>query len=128
LIDKLLSANKLTHWFRAYFNYGLINYIKGNPRFLPCEMGQDGFFLDPYGDILACNGMDAKMPMGNLKDQTWAEIWNGSEAAKVRAAVKVCQKNCWMIGSAAPAIWHHPIKPAMWVAKNKLRSVFVAKR
>ena len=121
LIDRLIRSNKVKQWFRAYFNYGLINYIQGNKRFLPCEMGQDGFFVDPFGDILACNGMDKKMPMGNLKAQTWDEIWNSAEAVKVRDAVKVCRKNCWMIGSAAPAIWHRPLKPMMWVAKNKLR-------
>jgi len=120
LIGLLLKSKKAKEWFRAYFNYGLINYIKGNPRLLPCEMGRDGFFLDPWGDVLACNGMDEKMPMGNLKEQTWDEIWNSKRAQEVRRAVKGCKKNCWMIGSAAPAIWHHPIKPIFWVLKNKL--------
>jgi MoaA/NifB/PqqE/SkfB family radical SAM enzyme len=124
LIDRLLRSKKLKQWFRAYFNHGLINFIQGKPRFLPCEMGQDGFFLDPFGDVLACNGMDKKMPMGNLKTQSWDEIWNGEEAKKVRAAVKACQKQCWMIGSAAPAIWHRPLKPILWVAKNKMRVMF----
>jgi radical SAM protein with 4Fe4S-binding SPASM domain len=84
-------------------------------------MGNDGFFLDPYGDVLACNGMDEKIPMGNLKEQTWDEIWNSKQAQEVRTAVRNCKKNCWMIGSAAPAIWHHPIKPIFWVLKNKFR-------
>lgn len=119
LISKLLKSRKIKEWFRAYFNYGLINYIQGQPRFLPCEMGQDGFFLDPWGDILPCNGMDEKMPMGNLKTQTWDQIWNSPRAKEVRQAVRDCQKNCWMIGSAAPAIRHHPLKPILWVLKNK---------
>ena len=120
LIKELLRSRKIKEWFRAYFNYGLINYIKGNPRLLPCEMGQDGFFLDPWGDVLACNGMDDKIPMGNLKEQSWDEIWNSKQAQEARQAVKDCKKNCWMIGSAAPAIWHHPIKPILWVLKNKM--------
>ena len=119
LIKELLKSKKVKEWFRAYFNYGLINYIRGRPRFLPCEMGKDGFFVDPYGDVLACNGMDQKMPMGNLKEQSWDEIWNSKKAQEVRKVVKNCTKNCWMIGSAAPAIWHHPIKPVLWVMKNK---------
>jgi len=120
LIGALLKSKKPKEWFRAYFNYGLINFIEGRPRFLPCEMGEDGFFVDPYGDVLACNGMDEKMPMGNLKEQGWDEIWNSARAQEVRRAVRECKKNCWMIGSAAPAIWHHPVKPAAWVARNKL--------
>jgi MoaA/NifB/PqqE/SkfB family radical SAM enzyme len=120
LIVELLKSKKPKEWFRAYFNYGLMNYIQGKPRFLPCEMGKDGFFVDPYGDVLACNGMNEKLPMGNLKEQSWDEIWNSAKAKDVRAAVKQCKKNCWMIGSAAPAIWHHPFKPVMWVLKKKL--------
>ncbi len=119
LIRELLKSRKVKEWFRGYFNYGLINYIRGNARFLPCEMGRDGFFLDPWGDVLACNGMNEKMPMGNLKAQTWGEIWDSPRAEEVREAVRVCKKNCWMIGSAAPAIWHHPLKPIWWVLQHK---------
>jgi MoaA/NifB/PqqE/SkfB family radical SAM enzyme len=121
LIKLLLKSKRPKDWFRAYFNYGLINYIKGGKRFLPCEMGQNGFFLDPWGDVLPCNGMDNKQSMGNLKKQTWDEIWNSERAKNVRQMVKDCNKDCWMIGNAAPAIWQHPFKPVMWVLKNKLR-------
>ncbi len=121
LIWQLLGSGKIKNWFRAYFNYGLINYVRGNRRLLPCEMGQNGFFLDPWGDVLACNGMDEKQSMGNLKQQTWEEIWDSARAEEVRQMVRDCPKNCWMIGSAAPAIWQHPLKPVAWVMENKLR-------
>ena len=120
LITLMLKSKRVKEWFRAYFNFGLKNYIQGNQRPLPCEMGQNGFFLDPWGDILACNGMDEKQSMGNLKEQTWNEIWNSKRTEQVRQMVKNCKKNCWMIGSAAPAIWHHPVKPILWVLKRKL--------
>ena len=120
LIKLLLKSKKVKEWFRAYFNYGLINYIKGNQRPLPCEMGQNGFFVDPWGDVLACNGRDEKQPMGNLREKTWDEIWNSKRAEEVKQRVTNCKKNCWMIGSAAPAIWHHPLKPIMWVLKQKI--------
>ena len=120
LIKLLLHSKRPKDWFRAYFNYGLINYIKGRKRLLQCGMGQNGFFLDPSGDVLPCNGMNEKEPMGNLKEQTWNEIWNGKRAKEVRQMVKDCQKNCWMIGSVAPAIWSHPVKPVLWVLRNKL--------
>ena len=120
LIKRLLGSGRVKDWFRAYFNYGLINYIRGNKRLLPCEMGRDGFFLDPWGDVLPCNGMDEKKPMGNLKEQTWDEIWNSPGAKEVKRMVRDCPKNCWMIGSVAPAIWHHPVKPVLWVLGKKL--------
>ena len=119
----LLKSKKIKDWFRAYFNYGLINYVKGNKRLLPCEMGQNGFFLDPYGDILACNGTDNKESLGNLRERSWDEIWNGKRAEEIRNMVKDCKKNCWMIGSVAPAMWRYPLKPISWVMKNKIRGV-----
>lgn len=120
LIKLLLKSKRPKDWMRAYFNYGLTNYIRGHQRLLPCEMGKNGFFLDPWGDVLPCNGMDEKYPMGNLIKQSWDEIWNSERAKEIRQKVKDCQKNCWMIGSAAPAIWHHPVGPILWVLKNKL--------
>lgn len=121
LTKELLRSRKPKDWFRAYFNLGLINYIHGNNRFLPCDMGGNGFFVDPYGDVLACNGMEQKQSMGNLNTQSWDEIWNSEQAKKVRQMVKDCQRNCWMIGNAAPAMWQNLKVPAIWIVKNKLK-------
>ena len=121
LINELLKSNSPKKWFRAYFNHGLINYIYGNPRLLPCEMANNGFFLDPFGNVLPCNGSKEKWIMGNLNEQSWDEIWNSQRANEVREKVRNCTKNCWMIGSAAPAMKHHIIKPAKWVISHKLK-------
>jgi MoaA/NifB/PqqE/SkfB family radical SAM enzyme len=123
LIQQLLRSKRVKDWFRAYVNFGLINFIHGKPRFLPCEMGRNGFFVDPWGDVLACNGMAEKQSMGNLHEQTWDEIWNGKKSEEMRNMVKDCKRHCWMIGSAAPAIWQHPAKPIAWVLKNKINSI-----
>ena len=123
LVRELLRSKRPKDWFRAYFNWGLINYIRGGARPLPCRMGDDGFFVDPSGDVLACNGMDAKQPMGNLRDQSWEEIWTSSRAQEVRRSVRSCRKNCWMIGSAAPAMWKNLSVPALWVLGKRLRRI-----
>lgn len=120
LIREFLRSRRVKDWFRAYFNHGLVNYLEGRPRPLPCGMGRNGFFIDPVGDVLPCNGMAEKLPMGNIREQTWDDIWNGDQARRVRDAVSVCNRNCWMIGSAAPAIWEHPLEPLRWVIRNKL--------
>jgi sulfatase maturation enzyme AslB (radical SAM superfamily) len=121
LINLLLESKSPKKWFRAYFNHGLINYIYGQPRLLPCEMGTNAFFLDPYGDIIPCNGMTEKMSMGNLHDKDFYEIWNSEQAKEVRDAVKNCNKNCWMIGSASPAMHQRIWVPSLWVLKHKLK-------
>ena len=117
---ELLKTNKPKNWFRAYFNMGLANKVRGGKRPLPCEVGSDVFFLDPYGNVMPCNGSDEPMIMGNLKKQSFDEIWNSRRANDIRKQVKNCSKQCWMIGSASPAMKKRVWIPAKWVVKNKL--------
>lgn len=121
LINELLKSNEPKKWFRAYFNHGLINYIYGQPRLLPCNMAFDTFFIDPYGDVMPCNGTKDKEVMGNLNKQSWDELWNSEQAEKVRKVVRNCDRNCWMIGSVSPAMHKYIWKPAAWVLAHKLR-------
>jgi MoaA/NifB/PqqE/SkfB family radical SAM enzyme len=121
LINELLKSNSPKKWFRAYFNHGLINYIYGNKRYLPCEMGSIGFFVDPFGHVMPCNGSNERISMGNLNFHSWDEIWNSDQAKKVRELVKKCKKNCWMVGSVAPAMKKKIWVPAIWVIKHKLK-------
>lgn len=127
LIDLLLRENTPKSWFRAFFNLGLINYVRGNPRMLPCEAGSANFFIDPYGEVFPCNGLEErywKESMGNIRvAASFDEIWNGERARKVREMVRTCPKNCWMVGTAAPVMKKYIRHPALWVAKNKIKSL-----
>jgi MoaA/NifB/PqqE/SkfB family radical SAM enzyme len=117
LIAELLASPRVKDWFRAYFNYGLINYIKGNPRLLPCEMGYNSFFLDPGGEIYPCNVMEESM--GNLRAKSFEEIWKSPEAEMIRARVGSCEKNCWMIGSVSQQMKKNLLVPLAWILKHK---------
>lgn len=126
LVFELLKTNRVKNWYRAYFNYGLIQYVRGRKRLLPCEAGTENFFLDPWGEIRPCNGMEESVwcaSMGNLHDHSFEEIWNSEQARKVREQVRNCPKNCWMIGTAAPVMKKYFAKPTLWVIRNKLRVV-----
>lgn len=127
LIEWQLKENHPKSWFRAYFNMGLINYIEGNRRMLPCEAGSINFFIDPYGDVYPCNGMEEKYwkgTMGNIREtKDFMELWNSEQAERVRANVRKCPKNCWMVGTASPVMHKYIIHPAKWALKNKLRSM-----
>lgn len=124
LVNKLLESNSPKKWFRAYFNHGLINYIFGQKRLLPCDMAFDTFFIDPYGDVMPCNGTKNKEVMGNLNDKTWEELWNSEQAEKVRNVVRHCDRDCWMIGSVSPAMHKYIWKPAWWVIRHKFLKFF----
>lgn len=128
LINELLKSNEPKKWFRAYFNHGLINYIYGQKRLLPCDMAFDTFFIDPYGDVMPCNGTKEKEVMGNLNRQTWDELWNSPEAEKVRNKVLHCDRQCWMIGSVSPAMHKYIQVPVLWVLKHKFLRYFKDKK
>jgi len=127
LINRLLKENKPKSWFRAFFNLGLINYIRGDRRMLPCQAGTENFFIDPFGDVLPCNGMEKKYwleSFGNIKQvDNFEELWNSAQAQKVRELVSKCPKNCWMIGSASPVMKKYIKHPGKWVAVNKMNSL-----
>ena len=128
LINELLKSNSPKKWFRAYFNHGLINYIFGQKRLLQCDMSFDTFFIDPYGDVMPCNGTKDKEVMGNLNTQTWDELWNSKQADGVRTKVRCCDRNCWMIGSVSPAMKKYIYKPAWWVFVHKFLRIFKKKK
>jgi MoaA/NifB/PqqE/SkfB family radical SAM enzyme len=128
LINELLKSNSPKKWFRAYFNHGLINYIFGQERLLPCDMAFDTFFIDPYGDVMPCNGTKDKEVMGNLNTMAWDELWNSAQAEEVRKKVRCCDRRCWMIGSVSPAMRKYIRIPALWVLQHKFLRYFKDKK
>ena len=127
LIDRLLKENNPKSWYRAFFNLGLINYIKGGKRMLPCEAGTANFFIEPYGEVYPCNGLEEKYwkeSMGNIRDvDSFEEMWHSEQAEKVRGLVRSCPKNCWMVGTAAPVMKKYIQHPTKWVLLNKFKSI-----
>lgn len=124
LSRRMLASRRPKDWFRAWFNMGLANYVKGGRRLLPCRVATDVFFVDPFGNVQPCNGME--MPLGSLKEQDFETIWNSERAREVRRCVKTCDKRCWMIGSVAPAMKRDIGRPARWILKAKLTGTLPA--
>ncbi len=126
LIEWQLKENHPKSWARAWFNMGLINYIEGKRRMLPCEAGSANFFIDPWGEVYPCNGLEDKFwlgSMGNIHNAPFMEIWQSEQAEEIRKKVRKCPKNCWMVGTASPVMHKYVKHPAIWMIKNKLRSI-----
>ena len=127
LIERLLKENNPKAWFRAFFNLGLINYIQDGKRMLPCQAGTANFFIEPYGDVYPCNGLEErywKKSMGNIRDyDKFEDLWFSEDAREVRRLVSTCPKNCWMVGTAAPVMKKYIQHPLKWVVKNKVKSM-----
>ena len=63
------------------------------------------------------------MIMGNLHHHDFETIWNSEQAEQVRNQVKHCDKQCWMIGSASPAMKKRIAVPTKWIIKNKFKLI-----
>jgi len=127
LVNRLLQEKHPKAWFRAFFNLGLINYIQGNKRLLPCEAGTVNFFIDPFGEVYPCNALEPRywqQSMGSIRKSTsFEELWFSEQANNVRALVRTCPKNCWMVGTAAPVMKKYISKVGPWVLKAKIKKV-----
>jgi Fe-coproporphyrin III synthase len=126
LITAQLRTNNVKNWFRAYLNLGLIAKVLGHDRLLRCSAATDFMFIDPWSDVYACN-VRPDLKVGNLEEQSWDEIFNGSQAQNVRKQVDQCTQNCWMVGSAKTAMRNSRVAklpkfgPMAWVIENKTR-------
>lgn len=129
LITAMLKSWSPKSMFRAYLNLGLIAKILGQDRLHPCTQGTDSVFVDPWGDVWACNVRNDLL-MGNLHQQSWEAIYNGEAAAAVRKQVACCAQNCWMVSSAKTAMRNRhfarlpKIGVMQWVLWNKLKVTF----
>lgn len=127
LAGRQLRERNPKSWFRAYFNMGLAGYAAGAARLLPCRAGSINAFIDPKGDVFACNGTECSswhLSMGNIRHASaWNDIWESETARSVREHVATCSKNCWMVGTVAPVMKSNISTPAAWVATNKLRAL-----
>lgn len=67
----------------------------------PCSAGHTGCYISPYGDVFPC--VQFPLPCGNLRRQTFLEIWRGSqqleEVRSIRARdLPVCS-TCSHVGT-----------------------------
>lgn len=126
LVTEMLKTWSIKNWFRAYLNLGLMAKVLGQDRLIPCTAGTDFIFIDPWADVYACN-VRPDLLMGNLKTESWESILDNPVAKEVRAKVRQCTQNCWMVASAKTAMRNKyyakipKISVLMWVLLNKIR-------
>jgi len=107
-------------WYRALFETRLKHFVLGQMPFNGCSAGSNSFYLSPDGTVFPCNIMNA--PLGNLREQSFAELWSAPRAVEVRRRVDRCPHPCFMICSSASDMRHHPLQPLPWIAASKARA------
>lgn len=117
IMRRELRSRRPRDWAKAYYMRGLIDYVEGRPRRLPCRAGIDFFFLDPWGAVHPCNVLGVEM--GTIRDGSFEELQRTSRAP-VRSAVDGCREQCWMVCTVAPPMRRSPLRPLAWIAGAKL--------
>ncbi len=105
LIKRELKSFSPKRWLRAYFAFGLREFILTGKRILPDYSGKYNLFVDPYGDIYPCDISNKKM--GNLI--------NGFNNL---ADAQVDENSNWMICTVRMAIKKHWPKFVFWLLRN----------
>ena len=114
---------KLKDYGRAYFNKSIVRRLGGDTSNYrpPCGAGADFFFVDPWGNIIPCNGSREKWVIGNLKEATYEEILHSEKAKEIMKRVKTCEEYCCFVVTERHDMVRRPWRPLYWIAKNKLR-------
>jgi radical SAM protein with 4Fe4S-binding SPASM domain len=86
-----------------------------------CEAAHDST-IDPYGRVFPCNILN--LPVGNVREKSFEEIWTSPEMDKVRHIVRHCEEPCWMVCTARSAIKRHLAEVSTWVLVHKLKAHF----
>jgi MoaA/NifB/PqqE/SkfB family radical SAM enzyme len=97
IIDKIKS------YFYKFYVKNIPTFID-NPKkmIIPCSAGTGSAYINPYGDVHPCISLDIKL--GNLKKNTFKEIWWGGCAKLTRKQIKRGEcPNCWTACEAEPS-------------------------
>lgn len=120
LISRQLSSARPKDWARAFFSFGNLLRAQNRPRPIRCKAASSFFFIGPRGDVHACNARN--LPLGNIRQQSWDEIWNSKQADRIRGAVAKCTDNCWMVCTARSSMIEGAPEVVAWITYNKLRA------
>ncbi|REJ78253.1 MAG: radical SAM protein [Acidobacteria bacterium] len=67
-----------------------VKTIEAETQFVPCKAGILTGVVYANGDVSVC---EEHLPLGNLREKSFFEIWDSEEAQKLRAKIKA--KACW---------------------------------
>lgn len=121
VIHKELISYHPKRWARAYFESGTLVFNKERRRILECLAGRDFFYLSPDGLVYPC--LTIPTPMGDLKKQSFEEVWESGAAEQVRKQIKGCEQ-CWMICTTRTSLRRNMPKMLGWIGMQKIKSHF----
>lgn len=118
--NELLSYHP-KRWLRAYFENGTLLFNRDKRRPLKCRAGIEFFYLAPEGIVYPC--LTIPSPMGDLRHQSFEEVWESGKAGTVRHEIDGCEE-CWMICTARSGLKKNLPRAFGWIAREKVKAHF----
>ena len=82
----IMNSETVLNAFVSHFNEET-----APPETMPCRVGLRNFFIRPNGNVEVCWSFPV---LGNIKEKSAKEIWQGYEAKKIRKDTTECEKLC----------------------------------
>lgn len=94
LADQSLAARLANlHYARNAFYQDLMSYFEEPRRTAPCYSGTHSFLLAHNGDLFPC--INLPNAIGNLRHQSFDDLWYSDKAEQVRQPIRDWQCHCW---------------------------------
>ena len=119
LFKQQMKSVNPKNWAKAWFNKQSYYYMMTHRRPLHCGAGENFFYMDPFANIFMCHLKN--WPIGNLKKQTFKEIWNGAPKQAFLPRAHSCN-DCWIVCTAKDEIKRQAPKVAIESMKMLLSS------
>lgn len=96
--------------YAYYFNNVRSIYMHGHRTF-PCLMGWKSMYMNASGDVFPCHLLGPDYKMGNVREGSMSDIWQGPRAKEIRHKLKaeefclVCTNNCDILNNLKEETW-----------------------
>lgn len=123
LIIQELKSFSPKKWLRAYFAWGLLNFLEDQKRILPDYSGLNSLFIDPIGDIYPSDVWGLKI--GKLrKINHWSDF-----AIRTKEMIAPQRSPAsWMVCTVRQAMKNHWLKVGLWIVKAKIKLLLPAQK
>lgn len=89
--EKGKFKSRMVRATKMYLYNLYLKQLKNNRRDIKCYAGITHMVLDPLGDVYVCETLPNCI--GNIRKNTFDEIWNGEKVKEVRDLIEA--KKCW---------------------------------
>lgn len=86
-----------------------VKTLRERRQVVPCSAGQLSAVVYANGDVSVC---ELHAPLGNLRQQTFPEIWNSAEARRLRSSIARKECHCTTEVFLWPSIVYRPLRLA----------------